>query len=222
MNRVGSFAAAGMVRRILIFLQPDESRGINEEPFPPPRDAAAVRICPLSGDVAGEECPLPALEYFQQGTEPRTLCRVHRRFAVDSRTGTLAVEDTPPEQIVLRAFTVLPPEYAAWSVKHGYLPPPTGGSQSIEVSASILEPVDGSRFILDPEIPRQYQTFPLRTRISPVLPEVVWYVDGEEYERVEFPYETRWPLQEGTHTFQVRFPRARVASEPVSIVVSAN
>ena len=221
MNHVGSYAAAGMVRKVLLFLQPDESRGINEEPFPPPRDTAAVRICPLSGEVAGDDCPLPALEHFREGTEPHTLCRTHRRYAVDSRYGSVADESTPPDMVVLRAFTVLPPEYAAWGAKHGYLPPPSKGPEVPELTVDIIEPASGSRFIIDPGIPRKFQTFALRTRISPTLPEVVWYVDGEEYERVEFPYETRWPLEEGSHTFQVRFPRAKVQSELVSIVVSA-
>jgi hypothetical protein len=87
-------------------------------------------------------------------------------------------------------------------------------------SVKIIEPVNGSRLILDPETPASFQTFALRAEIVPTVPEIAWYVDGEEFEKVSYPYETRWPLSEGLHTFQARFVNANVASEVVTITVS--
>jgi hypothetical protein len=44
-------------------------------------------------------------------------------------------------------------------------------------------------------------------------------VDGREYRRVPYPYETRWNPTEGTHSFQARFPNAHVESKVVSVQV---
>ena len=74
-------------------------------------------------------------------------------------------------------------------------------------------------FLIDPELPRQFQTISLRAEVTPLVPELVWYVDGREYARVPYPYETRWKLTEGTHSIQARFPNAHVISPPVTVTV---
>ena len=56
-------------------------------------------------------------------------------------------------------------------------------------------------------------------KILPSVPEIVWMVDGEDYETTAYPYESRWMIEEGSHTFQARFPRARVFSDVVSLLV---
>jgi penicillin-binding protein 1C len=222
MNNVGSAAATAILKDIMLFLQPQESRGINEEPFPPPRDAAASKICPLSGEAAGDFCPRPVLEYFVPGTEPRSVCRVHIQVAVDRSLGILADEFTSPDQVAIRTYTVLPPEYAVWSVKRGYtLPPARGEHRRPDIRLKIVGPSDGSRLMIDPETPRAFQTFALKAEATPAVPEIIWYVDGEEYKRVPYPYETRWSLTEGDHSFQARFPRANVLSKVISVHVSS-
>ena len=220
MNHVGSLQSSGLVQSIFRYLQPEESRGINQEPFPPPRDNVPVRLCPLSGQRASEHCPMVTLEYLQPGTEPQTLCQVHRPFAVDRETGTLADALTPPGRIVTQTYTVLPPEYATWGAKRGYGEPPVRSYYRPEASVRIVEPPNGSRYLIDPEIPRVFQTLALRADVSPSVPEIVWYVDGEEYRRVAYPYETRWSLSSGEHTFQARFSRSSVASDLVSIRIA--
>jgi penicillin-binding protein 1C len=221
MNRIGSFDSAGLVQNILLYLQPEESRGINEELFAAPRDSVAVRICLLSGQVAKDDCPTVSLEHFGRSSVPTVECQVHRRFAVDRKDGTLADASSPPRRVVTRAFTVLPPEYASWGARMGYGPPPRRARSVRTASLRIVEPPHGSRYVIDPETPRDFQTLPLRVEVSPAVAEVVWIVDGREYERVSYPYETRWSLEEGRHTFQARFPKANVMSEVISVDVSS-
>jgi membrane carboxypeptidase/penicillin-binding protein PbpC len=73
-------------------------------------------------------------------------------------------------------------------------------------------PPRGARFIIDPSIPREFQTIGLQAQVEPRVTEVVWYVDGEEYARAEYPYTVRWQLEPGDHSVQVRFPNAFVQS----------
>jgi penicillin-binding protein 1C len=42
--------------------------------------------------------------------------------------------------------------------------------------------------------------------VEPPVAEVVWYVDGAPWLVVGPPYEARWPLVPGEHTFEVRLP----------------
>ncbi len=221
MNHIGSYAAASLVQSILYHLQPAESRGINTEPFPPPRNAIAVRLCLLSGQLAGDDCPKVTLEYFSPGTEPSALCTVHRRYAVDSSDGVLAGADTPAHKVVTRTFTILPPQFSIWGSRKGYGAPPKMRSSPPPASIKIVEPPNGSRYIIDPETPRSLQSLPLRAEVTPAVSEIIWIVDGREYTRASYPYESRWLLEEGEHTVSARFKNASVASETVSIVISA-
>ena len=50
------------------------------------------------------------------------------------------------------------------------------------------------------------------------VPQVVWYVDGEPYEVVDWPYTTRWPIEPGPHRFQVGLPWMPQRSEVVGVV----
>lgn len=221
MNHIGSHASASLVQSILLFLQPAESRGINTEAFPAPRSTSAVRLCLLSGQLAGEQCPRVTLEYFLKAAAPRTPCLVHRRYAVDRSDGVLADSHTPAQRVVTRTFTVLPPQFSVWGSKKGFGVPPTVRYARSEASIKIVEPPDGSRYIIDPETPRALQSLPLRAEVTPAVSEIIWIVDGKEFARVSYPFETRWLLDVGEHTVQARFKNANVASETVSIVISA-
>jgi len=219
MNYVSGSVAARLIQEIIYFLHPEEVQGINIAPFPPPRNSVAVKLCLLSGKPVREDCPQVSLEYFKEGTEPHLKCDVHRRISIDINTGTVANEYTPKNQIESILFVILPPEYAAWGVKQGFGKPPLETSRHPRTSISLIHPLDGLSLLIDPETPRKYQSIALRAQVTPAVFEIVFYVDGEEYEHVPYPYETRWQLEEGVHSFQARFPNANVLSEVVSVKV---
>ncbi len=220
MNHVAGSTAAELLLDLFTALQPGAARGVGEEPFPPPRGWNAVRICPDSGFRAGESCPRAVLEYFAPGTEPRLPCGVHKRIVVDAATGKEADADTPAERVAMRAVTELGPEYAAFSLARGYGVPGASDADLMTASVALTSPVDGTRVLVDPEIPARFQTLALRASVSPAVPQIVWYVDGVEFARVGFPYEARWPISPGTHTIRAAFPRAFVESGTVSVSVS--
>ncbi len=220
MKDVSGLAAAGVVKRIMLHLHPEENRGVHETPFPPPRGFKAVKLCALSGQRATDLCSEVTLEYFKPGTEPVSECGVHHRYPIDRRTGALADTHTPSSEVELKTFIVLPPEFSAWAAAQGYEKPPAAVQEIPHASVEIRSPVDHSQVLLDPETPRQFQTLALKAKVTPAIPKIIWIVDGKELAPVSYPYVFRWPLAPGEHTFQARFPRANVQSDVVTISVS--
>jgi penicillin-binding protein 1C len=220
MNHVAGSTVAGLLLQLFSALQADAAQGIGEEPFPPPRGWVSARICAASGRLATPSCPRAAIERFAPGSEPRLACEVHARLVVDAATGEPAGASTPVERRAARVVTRLGPEYAAYSLSRGYGQPGADPASLAGASVSLNAPVDGTRVIVDPEVPARFQTLALRATVSPAVPEIVWYVDGREFARVGFPYEARWPVVPGSHSIQARFPRAFVESRTVTVKVS--
>ena len=229
MKRVSGLDAALLVKEILLFLHPKQRRGVDEELFPPPQlhgnsgqpaEYQLIELCPLSGELASATCAEAVLEYFPHGTEPKNACSIHQSFAVDRRTGALAGPATPPERIEIRSYAVLPPQYAAWGARDGYGLPPAPSDESPSASIAIQEPADGSVFRFHPDAPRELQSIALRASVTPNVPEIVWYVDGEPFQKVAYPYTTRWHLRAGAHALQARFPHANIQSGIITITIA--
>ena len=229
MKGVNGLDAARLVKEILLFLHPKERRGVDEKPFPAPQshrvsnqsgDYPLVKLCPMSGELTTEACAETVLEYLPLGTEPTGYCRAHQSFAVDRRTGTVAGPMTPPERVEIRGYVVLPPQFAAWRGMHGYGPPPSPSIESPSVSIAIEEPIDGSVFRFHPDTPQQLQSIALRANVTPAVPEIIWYVDGKPFQRVSYPYTTRWHLRAGSYVLQARFPHADIQSGIITITIA--
>ena len=229
MKRVAGLDAAQLVKEILLFLEPKQRRGVDEQPFPPPQlhgnsgqsaEYQLIKLCPLSGKLASAACTETLLEYLPRGTEPKTACSVHQSFAVDRRTGALADPMTPPEAVEIRSYVVLPPQYTAWGGMHGYSLPPVPSNESPSANIAIQEPADGSVFRFHPDAPRELQSIALRASVTPNVPEIIWYVDGEPFQKVAYPYTTRWHLRAGSHALQARFPHANIQSGIINITIA--
>jgi penicillin-binding protein 1C len=78
-NLTGATAAGEAAHAILEKLMPQREpyRPILQE-FSPPASYTTVSICPLSGKLAGPDCPDAKAEIFAPGTEPVDHCSFHR------------------------------------------------------------------------------------------------------------------------------------------------
>jgi uncharacterized protein (DUF3820 family) len=146
------------------------------------------------------------------------------RIGIDIRDGSIATAATPKSLIEPRTFVDLPAPYAAWVVKRGLPRKPRLGPAtplslglSREPRLSIASPEDGLRLISDPETPRSMATLALRATVDPTSEQVVWYVDGNPFQLVDYPYTARWPLAPGEHRFQVRLPHTEIVSNVVTV-----
>jgi len=242
MNRLsGYLSAAELVQQVLTVLHKDQMDGFDDLAFPPPRGYRPVRVCALTGARAGDACEQVFLEWFRPGEEPTDDCTVHQLRAVDRRNGLLATADTPRAEIEVRTFVSLPPRYAAWQLAASLPHPPDevsflrpgqaspmglaagpGGptlAANRPVRLHITSPEHRVRLLRDPETPPELSTVALTVVVDPPVRQVVWYVDGRPYQTVDYPYATRWRLQPGEHTFQVRVPFTPEGSPEVRVIV---
>lgn len=231
----GSTSAAELVKKILTTLHADQRIGLNDLFFPPPRGFKAARVCALTGDLATDACDRVSLEWFRPSEYPVHHCRAHVRMAVDTRSGAPATSVTPREFVTVKTFVDLPPEYAEWAKAAGLSPLPKRpddlpqhASKSRDaqfplldknVRVSIVSPENGTRLIRDPETPEGQSTLALRAVVDPVVPQLVWYVDGKPFQVVDYPYTARLILTPGEHTIQAGLPAAPFSSKRVRVIV---
>jgi penicillin-binding protein 1C len=231
----GSTAAAELVKKILITLHADQRAGLNDLSFPPPRGFKSARVCALTGDLATDACDRVSLEWFRPTEYPVNHCRAHVRMAVDTRTGTPALSATPREFITVKTFVDLPPQYAEWTKAAGLSALPgrpgddalfkQGADEALslmrdkKILVSIVSPENGLRLIRDPETPEDQATVALRAVANPIVPQLIWYVDGKPYRVSDYPYTARLTLTPGEHTIQAGLPDAPFSSKRVRIIV---
>jgi len=230
MNRLTGYrSAAELAQRILLHLHRDQTQGLDDVGFPPPRGFDAVRVCALTGERATDACDRVLVEWFRPGEEPVDECRAHVRLAVDVRTGRAATARTPHRLIEVRTFVDLPPRYAAWAAAAG-LPRPPGPTATAPLGPAstgdggasrlrILSPENGVHLLLDPETPADRATLALKAVVDPPVPQVVWYVDGRPFRVVDYPYGARWKLTPGDHVFQARLAQGSAASALVRVQI---
>jgi penicillin-binding protein 1C len=220
MNHVTGVEAAGVLKRIFLFLEPDAAEGVHERPFPPPRGYVPARVDALTGKLACRHSADVSLEYFPPHRVPREVSDIYVPYPVDRRTGRPATERTPPREVETRISVQLPPRYAAWGASRGYARPTVPPEPNVAL-VSIESPAHGSRYIMDPDLPRRFQTVALRAEVEPAVPEIIWTVNGEELARVPYPYEARFPLSPGRYAIQARFAAAHVESSIVEVTVGS-
>ncbi len=234
MNRLtGSASAAELVKKILTYLQADETKGLNDLSFPSPRGYKEARICALTGDLAVDACDRVFTEWFRPTEIPIDNCRAHIRLAIDTRTGRPATRITPGEYVEVKTFVDLPPIYGEWAVAAGInLMPKKFDLSSFasrepestpfgdkNIRMSIISPENGLRLIPDPETPADQSTVALRAAVNPVVPQLLWYVDGKPFKLADYPYTSRLNLTPGEHIIQAGLPNSPVTSGRVKIIV---
>jgi penicillin-binding protein 1C len=229
MNRLTGYrSAAELAQRVLLDLHKDQLQGLMDFGFPAPRGYQPLRICALSGQLATNACDRVVEEWFRPNSGPVEYCKAHVLLAVDRRDSLPATSATPAEFVEVRPFVDLPPQYAEWVAAAGLprLPQPRvdlsamgpeGAMQKVQVA--ITAPENGLRLIRDPETPPESSTLALKADVNPPVPQLVWYVDRQPFQLVDYPYIARWPAKPGEHIFQVRVPNSGIASAPIRVVV---
>jgi penicillin-binding protein 1C len=185
--------------------------------FPVPEGLERVRVCALSGLLPTPDCPAQSWEWFITGTAPTDYDTFYQRFALDSRTGLLADETTPPEFVREQVFLILPPEARTWAAQQGIPAPPLGSLITAfdEQPLRLLNPDPYTVFQLTPFSPYETQ----RIRLSVAAPsdaQQVFYWLGDDLIGTSqtSPFEVWWPLEPGRHEL---FATALLADKTVLV-----
>ncbi len=239
--------AARLAQAVVEHLHASDMDGLEALDFPPPRGYRSAKLCALSGQLATAACDRVLVEWLPDSATAASglaglgECTVHKLLAVDRRSGRIATAATPAEHAEIRTFVDLPPRYTRWlasSTANVYsdatLATPEGdpaaGAGRFTPTApdlagtalptiEITSPETGLRLLLDPETPPEQNTLALTAVVEPRAAQLVWYVDGRPYRTVEPPFDLRWPLAAGEHTFQARIPFTAARSRAVTVIV---
>jgi penicillin-binding protein 1C len=195
--------------------------------FEPPPGLVEVEVCPHSGALPNGACPARRKELFLAETAPSDTCDVHRLVAIDRRTGLLADDETPPEAIETKLFTVYPPLFHPW-MRENRLPFPPTATRARPASADavlrysdrllIQYPENGTVFQIDPVLRDAYQRIHLRGSADEDLLDVAWWIDGA---RLADDYRAAsWRLRPGRHTLTLRAvtPDGRLLSSRPAVI----
>src|SRR5205814_2273493 len=108
-------------------------------------------------------------------------------------------------------ITIWPPEYHEWAKSRSLVVPrmprvPSATrvqSQPGDDLFRIASPADGSTYLIDPTLRREFQTLSLRV-IASSGGAVEWWIDGRPLARTNADPAGGWSLAPGTHTFSAR------------------
>ena len=195
----GAEAAAPILVDILNELYPN---GFSSS-FPKPEGVVSAEVCSYSGMKPNKFCPHVKRELFIDGMIPEEICDFHN--------GSGGTHD-------------LPAQFATWL--HGKYKKGVEGNYRLagfsknlnktfqkgnevyrnagrgykptDSSIQITSPVNGEIYILNPN--EGVHEIELDASSTLPLPEIIWYVDGREYDKVGPPYKTQWLLSRGIHT----------------------
>ena len=175
-------------------------------------DSTRREICALSGLAANKWCPTRRHEWTAAERAPLP-CSWHHLG-----------EEGP--------VTIWPPEYRAWAAKH--VPPARfEPSRSDERRADarsgegrrpavpgdrlrIVSPADGSTYLIDPTLRREFQTLSLRAVAGERGP-IEWSVNGQEIGAVDADAKIDWRLAPGKHRIIARDAHGRTAEAQVMV-----
>jgi penicillin-binding protein 1C len=161
-----------------------------------PENTSRQRICGLSGMAATPWCPTQVDEWTATDAQ-RTACTWHR-LAPDG-----VVVEWPAEYQAWartqRPVDLAPATVIPRSVLAAIRPDP----HSVRALLRIASPPDGSVYLIDPTLRRDFQTLPLRATFSGRTV-IEWRVDGQAVGLGDVSSTVDWPLVPGRHVITVR------------------
>lgn len=116
-----------------------------------PPNLAHVEVCTASGDLPNAHCPQTTSTAFIPGTSPIRLSRLHRRVAVDRRSGRRACAPFEPAQVRWELHEYWPSDLMRLFALAGVArrPPPAddcGTEHPRGPAPQIVSPLDGVRY----------------------------------------------------------------------------
>lgn len=195
--------------------------------FERPDGLERAEVCALSGLLPTDACEMRVVDWFIEGAVPTEHDTWHRRFTVDTRTGQLADESTPPEYRIEKVYLVLPPEARPWAYRAGIPTPPDEEMSAVvddlNRTLRFLSPDPYSVFRLSPVTPRHTQRILMQMVAPTGTAQIDFVLNGEPLHALNAPpWEVWWALERGTWELAARATLddgSVVESEPLIFTV---
>lgn len=175
------------------------------ENFVRPPDMLQLNVCTYSGQLPTSLCDKTHLEWFIPGIQPTRLDTVYQQVWVDSATGLMANDSTPPARRGQVIVLDLPPTAQRWAHSQGIRL-----LSDLTAQPAVLQP--GELVMLSPEPDATYrisdklalsdQQLPIETAVGQGLSGISLWVDGRQLGScATAPYLLWWQLSAGVHQF---------------------
>jgi penicillin-binding protein 1C len=198
----GATSAARLAQGILLKLHGHKPGDLAELDLPKPEHLSAVELCVFSGKRSKAGCGQTLTEWVAPGQMP----------ALEEAAVVRA--DAQGERLVL----AMPAAHRSWARGQGY-PLDEAAGAGAGAALTIASPEHNSRLWRNPETPARLQRIALKAVVEPKVAQIVWYVDGEPFAVADPDTPVYWPMQQGTHRFQIKLPLQEGASRVVRVVV---
>ncbi len=184
-----------------------------------PADVRRVELCATSGMAPHATCPTRTMEWMPSNA---TLDRCTWHHASD---GALVTVWPAPFQRWAReaGFDVGPalslskgPARRPQSIVTSTVLPAAAPRERARTALTIVRPVGGAVYLIDPTLRSEFQTLPLSAE-GAAPGRVEWFVNGSLLGQVASDGTLRWPLKIGTHTISVRDSAGRSADTTVTV-----
>ena len=175
-------------------------------------DSAEREVCALSGHAANDWCPTKRREWV--ATErPLMPCSWHHLsdegvitvWPAEYRTWARDTNTTPASQIARST------QHRAQSTQH-----PAPSTQHASEPLRIVSPANGSTFLIDPTLRREFQTLSLRA-VARDSGAIEWSVDDQPVGRADADAKVSWPLRPGRHRIVAKDSAGRTAEALVVV-----
>ena len=166
-------------------------------------DTTRREICALSGAAANDWCPTRRMEWI--ASEAATsACRWHH-------LGDEGLQTELPAEYV--GFQRVPEGSKGFQRVLGS----SGSAQPSRRAAdlSIVSPADGSTYLIDPTLRREFQAIPLRA--TPATGDIEWSVNDRRLGTSTADVGLDWPLVPGRHRIFARDSRGRSAEAVITV-----
>jgi len=152
----------------------------------PTEDLVEVRVCALSGRIAGPHCPHGKYVKAVATATPVEKCPYHVEYLIDAETGyRLNPTCREGRNVVARVFTVLPASVRRWvgdrNIDATDPPPmsPSCSTVSTRKSITIISPKSEAVFFVVPGLKADRQEIPLEADAGSDVGEIFWFVNGK-------------------------------------------
>jgi penicillin-binding protein 1C len=175
-----------------------------EKTFEQPPGLIQMEVCALSGLLPTEACPYRQLEWFIEGTQPTTYDSIYQQVEVDTVSGQLANENTPPERRTMQTVLDLPPEAQPWARSQGLILLSDIASPhfslNVDNTLHLISPGKQESYLIAADLPLESQQVPIEAVGEGNLENVGLWVDGQLLATFDGPpYKSWWTLLEGKH-----------------------
>jgi penicillin-binding protein 1C len=172
----------------------------------PTSDVRHLELCATSGMTATAACPTRTSEWVPAEDEDAA-CTWHH--ATDSGLITIWPDVFRPWARAAGLLVDLPPSV----VGAGFSRPVASVQAASDLT--IVQPLGGAVYLLDPTLRPEFQALPLRARGGRGT--LKWFVNGVAIGSVSSDDTVRWPLARGTHAVIVRDDAGRSAETRIVV-----